>query len=382
MNDILLGCIQCGKCTGGCPVSARSALNIRKLIYHSLVKIKNNVNQLGIWECTTCSTCSIRCPKGVDVVDYIIGLRSYEIERGKVQPQLRDALESVFKFGNPWGRIREKRTDWIKDNGVRILNAGDKVDFLYYVGCTPSYETRTQEVARAMVRVLKLASADFAILGNQETCCGNEIKRMGELGLFEMLQEDNTNLFKQFEIGTVFTTSPHCYNTFKNEYVDMNFNIEHYTMVINRFIKEGSLRPVGSFEKKVVFHDPCFLGKQNNIYEQPREILKSIPGIELVEFERNRERSLCCEGGGGRMWVESESAEERLAVTRVKDAARLGVDVIATACPFCLLTLEDAVKTADLEDNIKVMDIIEILDEVVSEKGEERRENRRNGETD
>ncbi len=366
MNDILLGCIQCGRCTGGCPVSAKSSFNIRKLIYRSLIKIKGKSKDLGIWECTTCSTCSIRCPKGVNIVDYIIDLRSDEIERGKVQPQLRDALESVFKFGNPWGRIRKKRTDWVKDDGVKILKTGEKTDFLYYVGCTPCYETRTQEVARAMVRILRMASVDFAILGNQETCCGNEIKRMGELGLFEMLQEDNTKLFKQFEIGTLFTTSPHCYNTFKNEYANMNFDIEHYTMVINRFIKEGSLKPVGRFEKKVVFHDPCFLGKQNGVFEEPREILKNIPGIELVEFERNKERSLCCEGGGGRMWVESESTEERLSVTRVKDADYLGIDVIATACPFCLLTLEDAVKTANLEGKIRVMDVIEILDKVVN----------------
>ncbi|TES92604.1 MAG: (Fe-S)-binding protein [Candidatus Cloacimonadota bacterium] len=373
MNDILFGCIQCGRCTGGCPVSVRSALNIRKLIYRSLIKIKNKSKDLGIWECTTCSTCSIRCPKGVDVVDYIIDLRSDEIERGKVQPQVRDTLESVFKFGNPWGRIREKRADWLEGNGVRILQPGDKTRFLYFVGCTPCYDTRTQEIARAMVRVLKTASCDFAILGIQETCCGNEVKRMGEVGLFEMLVEENTKLFKKFDIGTFFTTSPHCFNTFKNEYIDLDFVIEHYTTLINRFIKEGRIEPRGKFEKRVVFHDPCFLGKQNDIYEEPRELLRSVPGIELFEFERSRERSLCCEGGGGRMWVETESDEERLAVTRVKDAAVLEVDVIATACPFCLLTLEDAVKTSNLEDSIKVMDIVEILDEALGLKDEEER---------
>ncbi|OQX55161.1 MAG: hypothetical protein B5M53_04645 [Candidatus Cloacimonas sp. 4484_209] len=279
-------------------------------------------------------------------------------------------LESVFKFGNPWGRIREKRTDWLVDKDVKILKQGDKVDFLYYVGCTPSYETRVQDVARSMIRILKISGSDFGILGNIETCCGNEIKRTGELGLFEMLVEDNTKIFAQYQIGTLFTTSPHCYNTFKNEYPQMNFSIEHYTTIINRFIKSNLIKPTNVFAKKVVFHDPCFLGKQNNIYEPPREILSSIPGLELVEFERSRERSLCCEGGGGRMWVESESSEERLAVKRVKSAEKLGVDIIATACPFCLLTLEDAVKTANLEDKIEVLDVIEILDKAVM--GEER----------
>jgi len=366
MNDILLGCIQCGKCTGGCPVSRRSALNIRKIIYRSLVKIKVQSKELGIWECTTCSTCTIRCPKGVDVVEHIINLRSNEIEKGKVEPQARDALESVFKFGNPWGRIREKRTEWLEGNNVRILNPGEKIDFLYFVGCTPSYDTRAQGIAKAMVKVLKASFCDFGIIGNKETCCGNEVRRMGEVGLFEMLVEDNTKIFKEYDIGTLFTTSPHCYNTFKNEYPAMDFEIEHYTTVIDRFIKEGRIKPVGRFEKKVVYHDPCFLGKQNEVYNEPREILKAIPGVELLEFEMSRERSLCCEGGGGRMWLESASDEERLAVRRVKDAVELGAEVIATACPFCLLTLVDAVKSSNLESQIEVMDIMEILSETVS----------------
>ncbi len=352
-------------------MSVRSALNIRKLIYRSLIKVKDKAKELSIWECTTCSTCSIRCPKGVNVVDYIIDLRSYEIERGKVVPQVRDALESVFKHGNPWCKIREKRTDWIENNGVRIIKPGEKIEFLYFVGCTPCYDTRTQEVARAMVRVLKTTQCDFAILGTRETCCGNEIKRMGETGLFEMLMEDNSKLFGEFHIDTLFTTSPHCFNTFKNEYQGMGFGIEHYTTLISRFINEERIKPEGRFEKRVVFHDPCFLGKQNEIFEEPRDILRKIPGIEFVEFERSRERSLCCEGGGGRMWIESESDKERLAVTRIKDAAELGVDVVATACPFCLLTLEDAVKTANLEDKIRVMDIIEIVNEAIGEENDE-----------
>jgi Fe-S oxidoreductase len=362
MDEILRGCIQCGRCTGGCPVSSRSALNIRKLIYYSLIKLKDKDRDLGIWECTTCSTCSIRCPKGVKIVDYIIDKRSDQIERGKIQPTVRDTLESVFKFGNPWGRIREKRTEWMDGNGVRILEPGESVEYLYYVGCTPSYDTRTQKIARSMVRVLKSASCEFAILGTRETCCGNEIKRMGEVGLFEMLYEENTKLFNECKIKTLFTSSPHCYNTFKNEYPPLDCGVEHYTTVIQSMIDEGKVQIEKPFEKKIVFHDPCFLGKQNDIYDPPRNILKKIPGVELLEFSRSRERSLCCEGGGGRMWVESDSEEERLAVVRVKEAESLGCEVIATACPFCLLTLEDAVKTSNLEDSITVMDVIEILD--------------------
>jgi Fe-S oxidoreductase len=362
MDDILLGCIQCGKCTGGCPVSRRSSLNIRKLIYRSLVKVKDKTKDLGIWECTTCSTCKVRCPKGVDIVEYIVDMRSDEIERGKVQPTVRDTLESVFKFGNPWGRIREKRTEWIEGNGVRILKPGEKAETLFFVGCTPSYDTRTQEIARAMSRILKSASCDFAILGNSESCCGNEIKRMGEAGLFEMLYEDNTKLFAQYQFERFFTLSPHCFNTFVNEYPQLDFPVEHYTAFMKDLIESGKIFFTREIREKVIFHDPCFLGKQNEIYDEPRFILEHIPGLELLEFERSRERSLCCEGGGGRMWVESESDQERLAVTRVKRAHALGAGVIATSCPFCLLTLEDAVKTSNLEEKVRVMDIIEIVD--------------------
>ncbi len=374
MNDILLGCIQCGKCTGGCPVSRRSTLNIRKLIYRSLVKIKEKTKDLGIWECTTCSTCKIRCPKGVNIVDYIIDMRSDEIERGKVQPTVRDALESVFKFGNPWGRIREKRTEWIEGNGLRILKPGENVENLYYVGCTPSYDTRSQKIARAMTRILQSISCDFAILGCQETCCGNEIRRMGEVGLFEMLYEDNSKLFGEYHFERLFTLSPHCYNTFVNEYPAVDFRIEHYTTFLNSLLDACTVEYAHPLEKRVVYHDPCFLGKQNGIYEEPRALLTRIPGLELVEFERSREKSLCCEGGGGRMWVESESDEERLAVSRVKDAHALGADIIATACPFCLLTLEDAVKTSNLEEKMQVLDIIEIMDAAMHGEAEDKGE--------
>jgi Fe-S oxidoreductase len=185
---------------------------------------------------------------------------------------------------------------------------------------------------------------------------------MGEVGLFEMLYEENTKLFSEYRIKTLFTSSPHCFNTFVNEYPPFAFNVEHYTTVITSLFDDKKIEVKKPFEKKIVFHDPCFLGKQNDIYDAPREILKKIPGISLLEFERSRERSLCCEGGGGRMWVESESEKERLAVIRVKEACDLGVEIIATACPFCLLTLEDAVKTSNLEEKITVMDVIEILD--------------------
>lgn len=354
----LYGCIQCGMCTGGCPVSIRSELNPRKLIYFSLIQNQPNSDQ-KIWECTTCGTCKLRCPKGVSPLDLIIGFREKMVEGGRLQPTLRDALESTFKHGNPWGGMREKRFDWA--DGLNLRNASEeaRAEWLYYVGCTPSYDPRVQKVALALVTVFQKAEIDFCVLGNEETCCGNEIKRMGELGLFELLEEDQHKIFENYAPLKVVTTSPHCYNVFKNE-MDLGFDVYHYTQVIAQLLLEGKLSFPTPVEKKVTFHDPCFLGKQNGLYEEPRIIINSIPGLKFTEFDRTRDRSLCCEGGGGRMWVESQSGGEKLAEVRVKDAKELGVDIILTSCPFCLLTLEDAVKTAGLEESLQIMDIVEL----------------------
>ena len=206
----------------------------------------------------------------------------------------------------------------------------------------------------------------FGIFGTEEICCGNEIKRLGDIWSFDALREANTELFNGYEnIKDIMTVSPHCFNTFKNEYTGLRPEIMHYNQFFAEMIKNGKLQPARGFDKKVVYHDPCFLGKQNGIYEEPRDILKSINGLEFVEFDRNRETSLCCEGGGGRMWIEIEDAPDRLANIRVRDAVEMGVDVIAVACPFCLLTLDDSVKAMDLEEKLQVMDIMEIVAQTV-----------------
>ncbi len=352
----LFGCIQCGRCTGGCPES----VNIRNLIYHNLLSTRKAYQNDEIWRCSTCANCQIRCPKGVKTVDFIVGLRSILVEQGKLQPSVRDALESIVKFGNPWGRGREKRTEWIGDTNVRILNSGEETDILFYVGCTESYDPRVQKVPQAFVEVMNAAGMDFGILGDKESCSGSEAKTIGEEGLFEMLVEENSELFSQYKFNKMVTLSPHSFNAFKNEY-NLEFPVEHYTQVVLPIIKSGKLNLIQPVDKKVVFHDPCYLGKQNGIFDEPREILKSLPGVTLLEFDRSRETSMCCGGGGGRMWIEAEEeGEERLAVKRVKSAVEIGAEIIATACPFCLLTLEDAVKFANLEDKIQVRDILEI----------------------
>jgi Fe-S oxidoreductase len=363
----LLGCIQCGRCSGGCPMSLRTGLNVRRLIYEALIHDTMEVREKPeIWDCTTCLTCTTRCPKALDPASVLIGMRSVLIESGRIQPTIRDALESTFKHGNPWDRGRNKRSEWAEGLDVPSIAEVNEAEILFYVGCTPAYDTRAQGIAKAMVAAFHKAGVRFGTLGNDESCCASEARRMGEEGLFEIMVEDNVELFKECGAERMVTTSPHCYNTFTNEYEGLDhFQVQHYTQFIAKLIEEGRLAFSGEVNKIVTYQDPCFLGKQNGVFDEPRTILASIPGLDFREFDRSRERSLCCEGGGGRMWVEATTAGERLAEVRVKDAMAMGVEVIATACPFCLLTIEDAVKTTGHEEEIQVMDLMELVAQAI-----------------
>jgi Fe-S oxidoreductase len=357
----LFGCIQCGKCTGGCPVARKTALNIRSLIYHMLVEPELELKaHEELWDCTCCFTCVERCPKDVRPAELIIGLRGQLVEGGRIPETIAAALMGVFRQGNPTGMAREDRSAWT--NGTEVKAAQEGCELLYFVCCTAAYDLRIQPVARALVRAFRAADLDFGTLGTEESCCGNEVRRMGEAGLFEMLVEENGELIRSVGASRMVTTSPHCFNTFKNEYSLGGMEVLHYTQLVASLIEEGRLTFSGGVDKKVTYHDPCFLGKQNHVFDEPRAILQAIPGVELIEMDRSRERSLCCEGGGGRMWAEGTNLEERLAFQRVREAADTGAEVLAVACPFCLLTLEDAVKVQGLDEQLQVMDIMELVD--------------------
>jgi Fe-S oxidoreductase len=359
----LFACIQCGKCTGGCPVSYKTALNIREVIYR-LLSSRNGFDLAGfeeLWDCTTCNTCTARCPKEVNPMELMIGLRSAVVEGGRIPNTLKVALQSVFTQGNPLTFSREDRAAWSSDLDVRFVSEYPSPEVMYFVGCTPSYDPRIQKVARALVQAFNQAGVDYAILGTEESCCGSEVRRLGEAGLFEMLVEENLELWRSYGVKTVVTTSPHCYNTLKTDYPEGVLQVFHYTELISRLLDEGRLTFQGEIKKRVTYHDPCYLGKHNHIFDAPRSILDQIPGLTFIELDRSRERSLCCEGGGGRMWLEGTNSEERLAHQRVQEALDAGAEILATACPFCVLTLEDAVKTRGLEDQVQVTDLMELV---------------------
>ncbi len=363
----LAKCFQCGKCTSGCPVSLKSVLNIRRLMREVLLSPDPSkvLQKTELWDCTTCQTCTLRCPRGLKPHELVIAIRSLLVEEGNLPKTVIDALEGVFKHGNPWGRARSKRSEWATGLPIKNISEGEKASLLYFACCATAYDPRIQEMGKALVKVLHTAGVDFGFLGNQETCCGSEARRMGEEGLFGMLVEDNLKLFQSYGITEMVTASPHCYNTFKNEYQNNPIAVRHYTQLVAEIIKGGKLTFSREVPRKVTYHDPCYLGKQNKIFDEPRDIIKAIPGITFIEFDRSRERSLCCEGGGGRMWVEASNSEQRLAEIRVKDAVSMGVDVIATACPFCLLNLEDAVKTSGNEGKVVIKDIMELVTDAI-----------------
>ena len=356
----LLACIQCGKCTGGCPMAMKTRLNPRDLIYRLLVAGNgfDIETREELWDCTTCATCFSRCPKAVNPMAAVIALRSAFVEKGRVHPNVKTALESTFRHGNPLTMPRDERSAWVGDLKLKSMDEG--AEYLYFVGCTPSYDPRVQGVARSLARLMLAGGVDFGILGKDENCCGSEVYRLGEAGLFEMMVEETMEAYKGVGIEKIFTTSPHCFNAFKNDYPKNGLHVQHYTQVLAGLVEGGDLSFSKPFEKTVTYHDPCYLGKHNGVFDEPRSVLNHIPGLTLVEMDRSRQKSLCCEGGGGRMFLEGTNPGTRLAQGRIQEALDTGAQVLATACPFCLLTLEEAVKHLNAQDRLRVMDIAEI----------------------
>lgn len=353
-------CIQCGKCTGGCPESKITPLNVRLIVRKT--QFRQDISGSQIWYCTSCGSCLIRCPRDVKPAEIIFGLRGDMVESGGIPISVQRALENTFLQKNPWGRAPSKRADWVKRFERELKHVGQTAGKrLLFSCCSQAYDPRCMVIPQNVANILDAADIEFGILYEEESCCGNEIRRMGEKGLFEELLSENMEKFERYEVKEIIALSPHCMNALKNEYGISGIRIVHYTEFLWEIIEKGLIEVRGSYPKRIVYHDPCFLGKQNKIFDPPRKILSSIPGITLIEFSRSRENSLCCEGGGGRMFYEVETIYERNSMVRVKEAKELGAEVIATACPFCLLSLEEQAKEFD----IPVKDISEILSEVL-----------------
>jgi len=374
--EIVSKCVKCRFCFTQCPVYevsdgwvTQGGSGLTQSLYYGIKfgRIDTQLRDI-LMRCTTCRSCEIICERlmsGVNLVDAIRKGRELLLEE-EITPirEQQKALESLQTVGNPYLKQASKRTVWAEGLELKRLDqTPDKNAVLYFVGCTPSYDVRVQKVARNIAEILEKAGVPFGIL-EEEKCSGDTALVMGEWGLFEDLAAENIKLFKKAGVSTILTTSPHDYNSFLKDYPKeiQNIKIMHYTNYFSQLLDEEKLSFKKKFERKVTYHDPCYLGKHNNIYDYPRSLLKMVPGLELVEMERNRENSLCCGGGGGRMWVEFDEAV-RLAEIRVQEAIDTGSQILATACPFCLINFEDALKVMDKEDQLKIMDVAEILSE-------------------
>jgi len=302
---------------------------------------------------------------GVKLVDVIkMGRRLLLEEQVPLIREQQRALENLQIFGNPYGMHPSKRTAWASDLNIKQLSGSDD-NLLFYIGCTASYDDRVKVVTRSITKILQEAQINFIISENEKSS-GDLALIMGEYGLFELLAEENLKMINNLKIKTVVTISPHDFNCYLKEYPEpiKGIDIKHYTQFLCELIEQGKITFKKPIHKKVAFHDPCYLGKHNNIYEEPRKILESIPGIKLVEMRRNKENSLCCGGGGGRMWADF-SEEPRLAEKRVLEALEVEAELLVTACPFCLINFEDAIKSINKEDVIAVKDVSEIMHEAM-----------------
>jgi Fe-S oxidoreductase len=359
-------CFQCGLCDTVCPWNRVRQFSIRKIIREATFGL-TEIDGEDIWRCTTCGRCPQRCPRGVKQIDVGVSLRrvasTYEVFPASVR-SARTARASLISEGNPLQGERAKRADWAKGLSVKTFEEGMEV--LYFVGCYLSYDPRMKKVAKATVDILKKAGVDFGILGEKENCCGESIRKTGSEEVFKSLAKENIKTFIENGVKKIIVSSPHCYHTLKNEYPDfmVNFEVVHMSQYLLELIRTGRLTVSKAYEKKVTYHDPCYLGRHNDVYDQPRDILQKISGLTLVEMADSRKNSLCCGGGGGRIWMDTPQ-DERFSDLRLKQAADVGAQVLATACPYCITNFEESRLNLEYDDILEIKDITEIINDVI-----------------
>jgi Fe-S oxidoreductase len=379
-------CADCGRCSDNCPANA-----VGRPLSPRFISIKGRdyafaaypvLGQGGvadeacrlvgdlygedeIWSCTTCGACEEECPVGIEVIDKIVDLRRGMVDEGRVPQSLQKPLSALEKRGNPWGKMEKKRADWIKPAAdttmAKRLDEGETPETLYFVDSMTSYDDRMQEIARATALILHHCEVDYGILGKEERDSGHDVRRFGEEMLFQALKAHNTELIVASGAARIVTSDPHAFNALRHDYPGLP-PVEHVSQVIVRGVREGRLRlrPPADNGKLYTYHDPCYLGRHNGLYEAPRAALDAIPGLKRVEMLRSRDRSFCC-GGGGVMQFYEPDEEERMGVLRVRMAVAVGANVLVTACPFCLVNMEDAIKVAGLEGKIEAVDLAELV---------------------
>lgn len=392
-------CTRCGRCQDHCPayltekplspkafiLDLRDQLHARApQIMEARAKgiqpdktpplVGSVIDEEVLWACTTCRSCMEHCPVFVEHVDKVVDMRRYQVlMESRFPEELTACFRGLEKNSNPWGLGFEERAEWVKELDVPILSeiGGKEIDYLLFVGCMRSYEDRNKKVSVSLTRILNHLEIKFAVLGMEEGCCGDPARRAGNEYLYQILAQTNMETFKKYHIKRILTTCPHCYNTLKNEYPQLGFSCEvvHHAVFLQENIRKGSIKLDNPLLKKLTYHDPCYLGRFSSVYEPPREVLKAIPSLAFREMKRSRIDSLCCGGGGGWMWMD-EKIGKRMNLHRLEDALATESEWVATACPFCVTMFDDAIKDKNLEENLKIWDIAELVEQALFGKKE------------
>jgi len=361
-------CYQCGLCDAVCPWNRFIDFSMRRIVRQATFGM-TDIESEEIWRCTTCGSCPQQCPRDVRQIESGVSLRrlatEYDIFPNAVKP-LRAVSASLTGAGNPLGEDRNHRADWAEGLGVKSFT--EEMELLYFPGCYLSYDPRLKKVARATAGILNKAGVEYGILGTKENCCGESIRKTGNEDLFKRLAKENIKNFIDNGVKRIVVSSPHCYHTFVNEYPEfmVHFEVVHISQLLGELIEKGRLALSGEFARRVTYHDPCYLGRHNGVYDEPRNILKEIAGLELLEMTDARKTSLCCGGGGGRIWMETVKGE-RFSDLRVAQAVDVGAEVLATACPYCIANFEDSRLGLEDETALEIKDITEIVFEAIQE---------------
>lgn len=363
--ETLNWCMQCGLCTNLCPwrqVPGQTSedFNIRHMQRLGQMGIEGFEEESILFACSTCGMCQKNCPRGVKIIDNVRAMRSSIVGGGMPPAGLRPILGSAHANGNPWSGPREKRTQW--QEGLDIPQFEPDTEYLLFVCCHSCYDPRSMKIAKSIARLLIKGGVNFGVIGAEESCCGESMRKIGDEELFQKLAGSNMELFAGKGVQKIITTSPHCLWSFKNDYKELGaeWEVFHYTEILSELLAEGKINLSGNAAGKVAFHDPCYLGRHSEIYDAPRELLSAIPGVELKELARSRESSMCCAGGGGRIWAEVPLGE-RFGELRVIDAVDRGAQVIATSCPYCVNMLTDACNSLEKQDILEVKELSELL---------------------
>ena len=367
-------CVECGRCQAVCPAHmAGTALSPKQII----VKLKRHmhgelpgpihgelIRPEELWACTTCMACVEECPAFIDIVDTIIDLRRYlALSEGALPSTAPQSLQNIQRAGNPWGLPAGERLAWAHGLDVPVMEPGKEVEYLYWVGCSASYDRRNQAIARAVVKILRAAGVSFGVM-QEERCHGEVARRLGEEYLYQTLQQENIKAINRYRFRKVITHCPHCFNTIKNEFPQFGgtYEVLHHSQVIDELIRAGRIKPTKALDATFAFHDSCYLGRYNGILEAPRSVARSVPGLRVVELPRNRARGLCCGGGGGHMWMEVKS-KKRVNLIRVEEILEAKVDTVGTGCPFCLAMLDLGRKVKGADETLQVKDVSELVAE-------------------